>query len=371
MARPRDKRPADLEEARTLPDEAIVEDMRALGVAVDQAAFREAAASFAAPERLAWSLASERRPVLTSADEERLRMLVTALWERWLPDRPTFTIIDDGMQLGYDEQERGDEAAAAEHWLRTWRSVVPLARERGLRTITQFDEAFDGTQLLFNWVQDLDDTLHSAGLQDPRFWEDAIRFSEEFLELFPDEDSLLIENKRRAMAESHAELGRRAVSDRLYRGWLDSDPAWGWGWIGWADTYFLFGRGEQRDFARAEAILRKGLAVPDVRDREDVLDRLAMLYEDSGREAEAVEVRQQIETLADQPRLIASGDPSRGSGKVSFEFGEHGPSIEELPELVARARQALADGNIERKKVGRNEPCPCGSGRKFKKCCGR
>jgi len=23
------------------------------------------------------------------------------------------------------------------------------------------------------------------------------------------------------------------------------------------------------------------------------------------------------------------------------------------------------------KKVGRNEPCPCGSGTKFKKCCGR
>ena len=22
-------------------------------------------------------------------------------------------------------------------------------------------------------------------------------------------------------------------------------------------------------------------------------------------------------------------------------------------------------------KVGRNEPCPCGSGKKFKKCCGR
>ncbi|MBW1698137.1 MAG: SEC-C domain-containing protein [Deltaproteobacteria bacterium] len=23
------------------------------------------------------------------------------------------------------------------------------------------------------------------------------------------------------------------------------------------------------------------------------------------------------------------------------------------------------------KKVGRNEPCPCGSGRKYKKCCGK
>ena len=26
---------------------------------------------------------------------------------------------------------------------------------------------------------------------------------------------------------------------------------------------------------------------------------------------------------------------------------------------------------IAEKKVGRNEPCPCGSGRKFKNCCGR
>ena len=24
---------------------------------------------------------------------------------------------------------------------------------------------------------------------------------------------------------------------------------------------------------------------------------------------------------------------------------------------------------IKRKKVGRNDPCPCGSGKKFKKCC--
>ena len=25
----------------------------------------------------------------------------------------------------------------------------------------------------------------------------------------------------------------------------------------------------------------------------------------------------------------------------------------------------------QKKKVGRNSPCPCGSGRKYKKCCGR
>ncbi|MHC4705009.1 MAG: SEC-C metal-binding domain-containing protein [Planctomycetota bacterium] len=26
---------------------------------------------------------------------------------------------------------------------------------------------------------------------------------------------------------------------------------------------------------------------------------------------------------------------------------------------------------LETPKVGRNEPCPCGSGKKYKKCCGK
>jgi uncharacterized protein YecA (UPF0149 family) len=26
---------------------------------------------------------------------------------------------------------------------------------------------------------------------------------------------------------------------------------------------------------------------------------------------------------------------------------------------------------LEHPKVGRNDPCPCGSGKKYKKCCGK
>lgn len=29
------------------------------------------------------------------------------------------------------------------------------------------------------------------------------------------------------------------------------------------------------------------------------------------------------------------------------------------------------DGNVRVMKVGRNDPCPCGSGKKYKRCCGR
>jgi len=55
------------------------------------------------------------------------------------------------------------------------------------------------------------------------------------------------------------------------------------------------------------------------------------------------------------------------------------PKEEELPRKKARVMQFShgdGQGKIETvrregKKVGRNDPCPCGSGKKYKKCCGR
>jgi uncharacterized protein len=35
-----------------------------------------------------------------------------------------------------------------------------------------------------------------------------------------------------------------------------------------------------------------------------------------------------------------------------------------------RGRPTAGAGPVKRPKVGRNDPCPCGSGRKYKRCCG-
>ena len=53
----------------------------------------------------------------------------------------------------------------------------------------------------------------------------------------------------------------------------------------------------------------------------------------------------------------------------------------ELPQwddiLTAQRKRELMKASRERntvvkkEKVGRNDPCPCGSGKKYKKCCGR
>ena len=49
---------------------------------------------------------------------------------------------------------------------------------------------------------------------------------------------------------------------------------------------------------------------------------------------------------------------------------ERPPKPNELTELGRRLRETVVP-LVARPKVGRNDPCPCGSGRKFKKCCGR
>jgi hypothetical protein len=58
----------------------------------------------------------------------------------------------------------------------------------------------------------------------------------------------------------------------------------------------------------------------------------------------------------------------------AYLFARKSESLEQVGErLVERRRQLLmTDATVKREtpKVGRNEPCPCGSGKKFKKCCG-
>ena len=41
----------------------------------------------------------------------------------------------------------------------------------------------------------------------------------------------------------------------------------------------------------------------------------------------------------------------------------------QLPKNIKPMEVAPTEEQLARGRVGRNEPCPCGSGKKFKKCC--
>ncbi len=66
--------------------------------------------------------------------------------------------------------------------------------------------------------------------------------------------------------------------------------------------------------------------------------------------------------------IIGMGDFAVSSyqGETSFSF--RFPSMERIDFLPPKARRKPSPQIVQ--KVGRNVPCPCGSGKKFKKCCG-
>ena len=73
-------------------------------------------------------------------------------------------------------------------------------------------------------------------------------------------------------------------------------------------------------------------------------------------------------------RLCANrGDPRRLSHLCEawkLFYAHTLPRFEELARQIKRER-AMAYASQQQVRPGRNDPCPCGSGRKFKKCCGR
>jgi len=64
----------------------------------------------------------------------------------------------------------------------------------------------------------------------------------------------------------------------------------------------------------------------------------------------------QTERPASQAVAALADDGTRAQQEAAMASGQQG----EKPRPVRKTAQA----------VGRNDPCPCGSGKKYKKCCG-
>lgn len=174
--------------------------------------------------------------------------------------------LDELMQAGYALMQTNQRAAACDRWLETWELIKRMASPE-LRSSVAFDGTYPGMQqLVFNWCSDLEIELGNAGVEDPVYHEHRIRYVREFLAQFPDEGANHYVNFRRAEAESLWTLGRRDDAEAVYAALVERLPDEGWGYIGWADHYWLFDQ-SLKDYARAEAIMRRALARPKLQDR--------------------------------------------------------------------------------------------------------
>ncbi len=360
--------------AKRLTDGELLAKLRSLHVEIDRPSLERMCEQALSAEEIVGPIMEqiEFSGVRGGFESDWIWICLEGLWQRWFPDKPSFESVDDKMQSGYELLASQDAPAACRVWLETWNDVLCVLDKAGMQSIEEFDGRFRGSEALFNWIQDLESELWNAGLKDRRFLTARIAVCEEALRRFPSDDDTTIGNRRRALAESYYELGETEKAESLFRGWLDADPCWGWGWVGWSDCY-RHTRTELKDSNRCEQILREGFAIAEARNREEIAERLADLCEEQGRDEEAAEARRQARLLSAE--ITESFRPLRTDGtvlrkKTQINFGGAGLPLSDLSNVRAMLRRNSAPAPIAKPKTGRNEPCPCGSGKKFKRCCG-
>ncbi len=352
-----------LRDGRALSDEALLAKLRSLGIALDKGQFLARSQQFLSAQEMAEVVHQRKDLEIKAREEDWVWIAFTCFWERWQPERPSLEMIDDWMQAGYKASQRRDRPETCRFWLATWKAVWNVIEARRIRSLEEYDALFPGTQFLSNWVQDFTLELHNAGLADPSFLRERIAVLEALLGRLELED-LLLDNCRRDLAETYFAVGLAEKGEQLFRDWLGERPRWGWGWIGWSDAYNSGFSKQTKDPARAEQLLKQGLAVPGVEDRNEILDRLARLYDNTSRKQEAAAVREEMR----------SGDRHLGHPPATRGGAAAGPAAVPKrrlpPEDLGRFTSA-PKGPAKQAKIGRNDPCRCGSGKKFKRCCGR
>lgn len=275
---------------------------------------------------------------------------------------PEFASLDEKMQTGYKLQRQKDlDTEVCKVWLEAWSDFLDLYDKLGTTTIKEFDHRFNGTQSVSNWVQDLESALWNVGLDDPHFLTERVTLCQLLLQKFGDDgETLRNENTRRSLAECYARLQQQDKADALFDDWLKKDTHWGWGWIGWADCY-IFGQPDAKNLEKAEQLLRQGLAIAAVRDRIDIMERLANVLDELGKGNEADELRLQIkQELSSKPQSI-------------YDTSSTNPAFEKMLQALCSPQAASTFDSLDTSSAFENKhrPCQCGSGKKFKKCCGR
>lgn len=231
----------------------------------------------------------------------------------------------DAIPENYDYSEN-----TARKVLAAWNHLVQImARENNMSDhlgISSIDWQIG------NWANDTVEFLHNA-----RMYEDEIKVNEQILRIkWSGTDNLFHENAKRDIADAYADMGNPEKCLKLYEEYLKEDPLWGWGWIG----YFR----QLKDYANdrfeptLDMLYQKTLDGVNFRDKD-------YLYEELGDEFNNLGITDRANYFYELAKKKSNNN------SLSFETSKT-PAVKP-------------------QKIYPNDPCPCGSGKKYKKCCGR
>ena len=181
-------------------------------------------------------------------------------------------MIFEGEKLTLENNDN----EACNIWFKVWDSLKQKITPE-IKSIEELDENYSGQESIYNWCQDFEMTLGNVGIDNPEFYEKRIKFCHEFVELLPESDDLVIENMRRAEAESLFLVGKWEDGEKAFELLAKDFPESAWVYIGWGDMYCLYRNNEKipLDYEKAEKLYREALIKElDESDKESVLERL-------------------------------------------------------------------------------------------------
>lgn len=257
--------------------------------------------------------------------------------------------LDEDMQRGYSYLRNHETVLACNEWKKVWDTVVSIMDSGNYNTIEDIDRDFEGTQFISNWISDYEMELGNASIKEPSFAKTRIDFCTEYLEFAADKNELNSLNMRRVIAESYFRFGEAEQGEREFKKLTDEHPTWGWGWIGWSDEYGHNWGKENKNYDKAIEILTQALQVEGIGEKAEIKYRLKETYEHCG--------------MLEEANLIIVEEKDYGVPLSELK------NISNNAKFIANKILNVPVRNI--KKIGRNEPCPCGSGKKYKRCCGK
>ncbi len=261
----------------------------------------------------------------TADDEDFIWMACEELWIRLVPEKPPVELIADQVDNLIIEMIKAGQKEKWKELYRHSREVLDIILRHtientvsGYRLRRDFYEKLAG-MTFYDFDTLVNDLLQSMIGQEE--YERVIEVAGILGEGL--QDDVLLDYK----AEGLFGMGRREEGEKLSQEIISRNPDNPWFLLRAGGYYATYG---EKDLEKAKEYYLKALAVARKHSgKPDGKDELRAVYE----------------------KLI----------ELSYETGDHSSG--------KRYERLL--NTLESKKVGRNAPCPCGSGKKYKQCCGR
>ncbi len=362
---------AVLTEMRQLSDEQILAKLRDLGAEwnigdLTPESFREAVTGSGGIQSVYSFLREFGDFEVSDEPDDKVAALVFVLWERWLPEEPFTEQLQELAGRAKKALEDKNFEASVESWTPFWAKVLDSFKRFEIPGIDEVDMVFELDCLMYENLECFEEALFEAGKIDAKYWQQLVQLADDLSPYLTDALDLELEwgfRKARALFG----LGNADACDQLIEELIDNCSNTPTTWVQWAEIYEGQVTGSP-NWERAEAIIRRGMEIEGHEKSLTLLCHLRVILEGAGDASRLAEIQQRISA---EEEAIARSWKEKYSQSMGPRIVHHSraPVKATVPPKIVVPNKPTEQFLSE--KLGRNDPCICGSGKKFKKCCGR